>query len=93
MKHTKVCVHDYSQGFSKYPDPASLKVSVPPLWARRLHYQVLKGLESCLQHYNVCLRVYNPVRYPRRWGVAALEMGMALGAMSDLIEQVADNVV
>lgn len=50
--------------------------------------QVLKSLESCLHHYNICLQLYNPARYPRRWGLAALEMGMALGAMADLVERV-----
>ena len=50
--------------------------------------QVLKNLESGLHHYNTCLQLYNPTRYPRRWGVAALEMGMALGAMADLVERV-----
>ncbi|CAM9498178.1 unnamed protein product [Ectocarpus fasciculatus] len=48
---------------------------------------VLKSLESCLHHYNICLQLYNPSRYPRRWGLAALEMGMALGAMADLVER------
>lgn len=52
--------------------------------------QVLKSLESCLHHYNTCLQLYNPSRYPRRWGLAALEMGMALGAMADLVERVGD---
>lgn len=53
--------------------------------------QVLKNLESSLQHYNVCLRLYNPDRYPRRWGVAALEMGMTFGLMADLVEQVRET--
>lgn len=52
--------------------------------------QVLKSLESSLHHYNTCLQLYNPSRYPRRWGIAALEMGMALGAMADLVERVSE---
>ncbi|CAM9536199.1 unnamed protein product, partial [Scytosiphon promiscuus] len=48
---------------------------------------VLKCLDSCLSHYNICLQLYNPSRYPRRWGLAALEMGMALGLMADLVER------
>lgn len=55
--------------------------------------QVLKNLESSLQHYNVCLRLYNPDRYPRRWGVAALEMGMTFGLMADLVEQVRETTL
>lgn len=55
---------------------------------RTNHIQVLKNLENSLQHYNTCLQLYNPSRYPRRWGIAALEMGMALGAMADLVERV-----
>lgn len=54
--------------------------------------QVLKSLESCLHHYNTCMQLYNPSRYPRRWGLAALEMGMALGAMADLVERVSTHV-
>lgn len=54
--------------------------------------QVLKSLESSLHHYNTCLQLYNPSRYPRRWGLAALEMGMALGAMADLVERVGYTV-
>ena len=53
----------------------------------RVSAQVLKRLESCLQHYNVSLQLYNPTLYPRRWGIAALEMGMAFGAMADLVEK------
>lgn len=55
---------------------------------RTNHIQVLKNLENSLHHYNTCLQLYNPSRYPRRWGIAALEMGMALGAMADLVERV-----
>ena len=54
--------------------------------------QVLKNLESSLHHYNTCLQLYNPSRYPRRWGIGALEMGMALGAMADLVERVSQTV-
>lgn len=50
--------------------------------------QVLKLLETSLQHYSICVRVYNPTWYARRWGVAVLEMGMAFGDMADLIEKV-----
>lgn len=73
-----------SPSFARSPDtgahvPSSARVCV--------FAQVLKSLESCLQHYNVCLQLYNPTRYPRRWGIAALEMGMAFGAMADLVEK------
>ncbi|CAM9484694.1 unnamed protein product, partial [Discosporangium mesarthrocarpum] len=49
--------------------------------------EVLKCLENSLQHYNTCIKVYNPTRFPRRWATAALEMGMAFGALADLTEK------